>query len=121
MRSLYSLLFLVTLCLNLSQTHAVSAQQISPREATLAMVLKTLSIRYQVNFVYEDQSLDGKKLSDELNLLREKLLDHILLPLGLAWFNIDGKNYAIYPIGKARERMPVALSDTIKQADITGV
>src|SRR6185437_4373780 len=62
---------------------------------------------------------------DELNLLREKqldkILDHILLPLGLAWFNIDGKNYAIYPIGKARERMPVALSDTIKQADITGV
>ena len=99
---LFSRFGMLLLCLAL--TAWARAQAVEGREIPLAGALKLLSVHYRVNFIYEDLTVSGKTVSESVNLFKEKsvnkCLDRILPPLGLAWFNIDNQNYAIYPVDR---------------------
>jgi hypothetical protein len=114
------------LCCFLCCCSKASGKQTAPKEITLAEAFKEIAGHYQVNFVYEDQTIAGKTLQD-VNLFQSKsiakTLDRMLPPLGLAWFNTDQQNYAIYAAARVKAPgapggVPVhsALTDSLRGA-----
>ena len=112
---------------------AAARQQGITQDITLAEALNRLSKHYGVNFIYEDQTVKDKVISGESGLFAEntiaKVLNRILPPLGLSWFQIDDKNYTIYPVrsiqktsGSTRKNQVLGRGfDSLRKGDIKGL
>ena len=75
---------------------ALQQQQAVP----LPDILKLITVSHKVNFLYEESSINGKKLlfdaSDYKKKTVEETLNALLPGLKLEWYKVDDKNYAIY-------------------------
>ena len=95
-------------------------------EIPLAEALKQITARMKINFLYEEASIDTKKVVFDINALKgkkiEQVLTDLLSPLGLGWSKIDDKNYSIFLPGakSAPLKSPVVppLSQTIPNDSI---
>lgn len=81
---------------------SLKAQQSKKEEKfALTQVLNQLSVRFKVNFLYEESQLKSKqttyKLASNSNKPLTEILNLIVLPLQLSWQKVDERNYSIFP------------------------
>jgi len=73
----------------------------------LAEALKDLGKLYKVNFLYEQTTVNQKKVVLNKTELKgkkiEEILTGLLTPLKLGWYKIDEKNYSVYPLDKSQK------------------
>jgi iron complex outermembrane receptor protein len=95
----------------------------------LKEVLKRVGTQYRLNFIYDDELVNNKKVVNtdvQQGIKIETMLSGIFYPVGLDFYHVDGNNYAIFkrvpePLKPSLPQQQVlAVTDTIKKSLITG-
>jgi iron complex outermembrane receptor protein len=118
----------ITLLLQLCFFMPVMAQQ-NENTTDLKQVLKLVSTRYGLNFMYDDALLNNKKVvytPDQNGVKIETLLAGLCYPVGLDFYHVDENNYALFkkvaaaPKAVVAQELVTAIPDTLKKSVITG-
>jgi iron complex outermembrane receptor protein len=102
-------LFLVVV-LNLFSSPIVSAQGVIGKKLPLRTVLQKLSDQYRVNFLYEENAINNKRIvfiDDTVSGGKkiEEVITGILYPIALGWTKIDAKNYSVFPVQPVQQQV----------------
>lgn len=99
----YWLILLLFLCTNLHASQKNKTKTVAVK-TPLPKVLKAIGLYYGVNFIYEEKSVNNKVIlfnQDELEKQKfTEVLNQVLTPEALEWYNIDNKNYSVFPSKK---------------------
>jgi iron complex outermembrane receptor protein len=123
-RTIPGIALLLQLCFFLP----VMAQQ-NVNVTDLKQVLKHVSAKYRLNFIYDDALLNNKKVvytADQNGVKIDTLLAGLCYPVGLDFYHVDENNYALFKMVAAAPKPVVAqqkvlsITDTAKKSLITG-